>query len=70
MIVAIVKDMSKDITSVDDYRPVAIVTSISKVFELCILSRIDKCIDTNDFQFGFKSNHSTDIVYFRYERDC
>ena len=64
MIVPIIKDRSKDITSTDNYRPVAIVTAISKIFELCILSRIENVLESNDFQFGFKAKHSTDMSIF------
>uniref|UniRef100_A0ABM0LV55 RNA-directed DNA polymerase from mobile element jockey-like n=1 Tax=Saccoglossus kowalevskii TaxID=10224 RepID=A0ABM0LV55_SACKO len=64
MIVPIVKDKTKDITRVNNYRPVAIVTVLSKLFELCILNRIEKFIETSDFQFGFKRKHSTEMCIF------
>ena len=64
MIVPIVKDKSKDITRVDNYRPVAIVTVMSKLFELCILNRIENFIATSDYQFGFKRKHSTEMCIF------
>ena len=60
----IVKDKSKDLTSVDNYRPIAIVTAISKLLELCILTRIETQLKTRDLQLGFKSNHSTQICVF------
>ena len=55
---------SKDLTSVDNYRPVALVTAISKLFELCILSRIETLLVTSDLQIGFKRSHSTDMCIF------
>ena len=64
VICPIVKDKSKDLTSADNYRPIALVTAISKLLELCILSRIVTLIETSDLQFGFKSNHSTDMCIF------
>ena len=60
----IVKDKSKDITSADNYRPIAIVTALSKTLELCILHRIYSFIETSALQFGFKSKHSTDMCIF------
>ena len=64
VICPIVKDKSKDLTSVDNYRPVALVTAISKLFELCILTRIEALLVTSDLQFGFKRSHSTDMCIF------
>ena len=35
---------------------------LSKVFELILLSKLNSYFCTTDYQFGFKSNHSTDSV--------
>ena len=34
---------------------------LSKVFELILLSKLNSYFCTTDYQFGFKSNHSTDL---------
>ena len=62
--IMIVKDKSKDLTSADNYRPIAIVTAISKDFEQCVLFRIETLLDNSSLQFGFKNNHSTDMCIF------
>ena len=47
---------SKDITSSDNYRPVALAPSLSKALEWCILLFV-----YSDLQFGFKKKHSTTL---------
>ena len=46
------------------YRPIAIVTAASKLFETCILKVLDTYLITHDHQFGFKSKHSIDMCIF------
>lgn len=64
ILVPIVKNKSGDLTSKDNYRPVAISTVTSKVFESIILERCRSFLETDDAQFGFKSAHSTDMCIF------
>ena len=40
------------------------VTAASKLFEICILEILDTYLTTHDHQFGFKSEHSTDMCIF------
>ena len=63
-IVPIVKNTSGDITSSNNYRPIAIATSVSKLFEISILTCLSDKMITSDNQFGFKSGHSTDQCIF------
>lgn len=53
----------KDPTSEKSYRPISLLSSISKIFEKLILSRLDEHIQRNnilmDEQFGFRKGHST-----------
>ena len=44
-----------------NYRPIAIVTAMSKIFELCLSRIMDIYLFTSDNQFGFKQKHSTDL---------
>ena len=37
---------------------------LSKVFELILLSKLNSYFCTTDYQFGFKSNHSTDLCIY------
>ena len=61
-LVPIVKNKTGDTSDKNNYRPIAIVTDASKLFEICILKVLDAYLITHDHQFGFKSKHSTDII--------
>ena len=64
VLVPIIKDKNGDVTEIDNYRPIAITSVASKVFEKIILSRIQDCLYTNDNQFSYKVKHSTDMCIF------
>ena len=63
-LVPIVKNKTGDTSDKNNYRPIAIVTAASKLFEICILKVLDAYLITHDHQFGFKSKHSTDMCIF------
>lgn len=63
-IVPILKDKSGDSSDVNNYRPIALVTSCSKLFEIVIGTVIGNNLLTCDNQFGFKREHSTDLCIF------
>ena len=46
----------------NNYRPIALVTAASKIFELCLSVILENY--THDQQFGFKSKHSTDFCIY------
>ena len=48
----------------NNYRPIALVTAASKLFEICILEILETYLLTHDYQFGFKAKHSTDMCIF------
>ena len=52
-IVPIIKNKTGDTSDKNNYRPIALVTACSKIFELCILSIIENYICTHDHQFSF-----------------
>ena len=60
----IVKDKKGDVTDKDNYRPITITTVSSKLLESLICNRFSDMLYTSDHQFGFKSNHSTDMCVF------
>ena len=62
-IVAIIKNKTGD-TSDNNYRPIALVTAASKIFELCLSIILEDSLVTHDQQFGFKREHSTDLCIF------
>ena len=63
-LVPIVKNKTRDTSDKNNYRPIAIVTAASKLFEICILEILDTYLITHDHQLGFKSKHSTDMCIF------
>jgi hypothetical protein len=64
ILVPIVKDKNDDLSSVDNYRPIAITTASSKIVELLFLDRLSEYLECQDNQFGFKSSHSTDMCVY------
>ena len=63
-IVPIIKCKTGNSSDKNNYRPIALVTACSKIFELCLLEIIEVYLDTYDHQFGFKKQHSTDMCIF------
>ena len=47
-----------------NYKPIALATVISKLFEHVILAHIAPMCMSSDHQFGFKTKHSTDMCVF------
>ena len=63
-LVHIIKNKTGDTSDKNNYRPIALVTAASKIFEICILEVLEMYLITHDHQFGFKSKHSTDMCIF------
>ena len=63
-VVPILKCKNKDATNVGNYRPIAVVTTISKLFEHFTLFYIKPFLSTSDHQFGFKRGTGTDMRIF------
>ena len=61
VLVPIIKNKAGNVNSIDNYRPVALSSIVSKILEIIILSRIECYLLTNANQFGFKRNHCTDM---------
>ena len=69
-IVPVVKDKKGDLCNKDNYRPIAITSVFSKVFELVILDKYcDSLCHTSHNQFGFKKKSSTDLCVFAFKRN-
>ena len=60
----IIKSRNGDVTSKNNYRPVAVSTVLSKLFKRFVLSKVEHHLITRCNQFGFKSGHSTDMCVF------
>ena len=64
VIIPIVKDKNKDLQDVNNYRPIAVASTISKLFKSFILHQINPFLQTAHNQFGFKEQHSSDMSVF------
>ena len=64
VIVPLVKNKTGDTSDVNNYRPIALVTIASKIFENIMLEILQPYLYTCDNQFGFKKGHSTDHCIF------
>ena len=64
IIVPLVKNKCGNLTDKNNYRPIALSSITSKVFEHIILLRLEEYLWTTDNQFGFKSGHSTDLCIY------
>ena len=63
-IVPIIKNKTGDTSDKNNYRPIALVTATSKLFEICLLEILQMYLITHDHQFGFKTKHSADMCIF------
>ena len=52
--VPIIKNKTGDTSDKNNYKPIALVTAASKLFENCILEVLETYLLTHDHQFGFK----------------
>ena len=64
LLVPVVKEKTGKISSIDNYRPIALASVLSKVLERILLERMQDYILTTDEQFGFKSKHGTDMCVY------
>ena len=63
-IVPIIINKTGDTSDKNNYRPIALVTATSKLFEICLLEILQMYLITHDHQFGFKTKHSADMCIF------
>ena len=64
IIAPIIKNKAGDLSDNNNYRPIALATIASKLFESLILSRVSTFSTTCVNQFGFKKHHSTKMLIF------
>ena len=57
ILVPVIKDKAGKVGSMDNYRPIALASILSKVIERILLDRLSEYIHTTDNQFGFKAEH-------------
>lgn len=63
-LIPLIKNKLKAASDPDNYRPIAITTIASKIFESVLLGCLSPYLHTTDNQFGFKANHSTDTCIY------
>ena len=63
-IIPIRKNRQGDTSDQNNYRPIAIVMALSKIFELCIMRKVETQLITIDNQFGFKREYGIDLCIF------
>ena len=63
-IVPIVKNKGGNVTDSNNYRPIALATIVSKLFESVLLLKCEYYITTTANQFGFLKAHSTDLCIY------
>ena len=63
-IVPIIKNKTGDTSDNNNYRPIALVTATTNIFQLCLSVITEDYLFTHDQQLGFKSKHSTDFCIF------
>ena len=68
VVIPLLKCKSKDPADVNNYKPIAIATALSKVHEQVLLSRLARYLWTADSQFGFKQAHCTEMSIFAFKQ--
>ena len=63
-IIPILKNRNSDTSDKINCRPIAIVTAMSKLFELCLSRILDEYLCTSENQFSFKRKHATDLCIY------
>lgn len=64
LLLPLIKDKSGKVGSSNNYKPTALASVLSTVFESILLNRIEKIITSTDNQFGFKAKHGTDMAIY------
>ena len=64
MIATITAPIIKKLSDNNNYRLIVLATVASKLFESLILSRATSFLTTRANQFGFKKQHSTEMLIF------
>ena len=55
---------TKHISDKGTYRPIALASVVSKLFEMSLRVKLESFLHSSDYQFGFKANHSTDLCIY------
>jgi len=61
ILIPLVKIKGGDLSDVDNYRAIMVSNAITKVFEFVLLDHVMTAAPGDEYQFGFKAEHSTGI---------
>jgi hypothetical protein len=64
ILVPVFKDKTGKINSKNNYRPIALASILSKIFENIMLNRLELHLRTNDNQYVVKCIHGTDMCIY------
>ncbi len=64
LLVPVIKNKAGMVGNLDNYRPIALPSILSKVLEIILLDRLNVFINSTDTQFGFKAKHGTDLCIY------
>uniref|UniRef100_A0A8C1PP13 Reverse transcriptase domain-containing protein n=1 Tax=Cyprinus carpio TaxID=7962 RepID=A0A8C1PP13_CYPCA len=64
LLLPVLKDKAGKLNSIDNYRPIALASILSKVLERILLTKLEMYVLTADNQFGFKRKHGTDLCIY------
>ena len=64
LIIPLLKNKLKPANESDNYRPIALATAVSKLFEKILMRKSEKHLKVCDNQLGFRSEHSTELCIF------
>jgi len=59
ILIPLVKNNGGDLSDVDNYRAIMVCNAITKVFEFVLLDQVMTPAPGDEYQFGFKAEHST-----------
>ena len=62
------KNNNKSLSNSDNYRAISINSLLCKLLEYVLIDKLESKLISNDFQFGFKSNSSTNFCTFAVEQ--
>ena len=63
-VVPVIKNKCGNLADSNNYRPIAIATIVSKLYESTILYKCEYFLNTCDNQIGFKRKHSTEFCIY------
>ena len=68
LLVQMIKNKTLISSDCRNYRPIALHTAASKMFELILQNKVSPCNYTSGGKFGFKASHGTDIAVISFKK--